>query len=465
MLEFEKSSEFGVRSSELPESSATPHSPLRTPHLKVWGLAGLPAIARATSKFQYLCVNGRFIRDRNLGHAIKEGYRGLVPPDRQPVAVVFIEMDPGEVDVNVHPTKSEVRFREPSRLHGLVLSAIRGRLLGADLTPSATIGGVNRRLDAVDVPTAGEAMSPAFVAASVGHGPGASLSQLRSSLTTDEPPFPTTPLAASHAPHGGPGNGNAFVDYFRQMAPTQRGFVYQQVRDAIAETNPELITEPLAAPHSPDESSRIDFGGSTNVPPILRSFGVLQVHKSYLVTEDDHGILIIDQHALHERVMFEQLRQRVLSRSLESQRLLMPATITAGAKRQALLESLKPLLDRIGVEAEPMGPQTIAIHAFPTFLFDRKVDPAEFLGELLDQVEEEKLSASDETALEAALHEVLDMMACKAAVKAGDKLTAQELAALLAQRDEIERASNCPHGRPTAIRLTLRDLEKQFKRT
>lgn len=433
--------------------------------MNVWGLAGLPAIARATSKFQYLCVNGRFIKDRNIAHAMKEAYRGLVPPDRQPVAVVFIEMDPTQVDVNVHPTKSEVRFREPSRLHGAVLSAIRGRLLGADLTPSATIAVASAKLEAADRGDAGSETPSPYAAASPFNlsAPSPSFADLRSSFAASSPsPASTGPSEGASA------NTNAFVDYFRQMAPTQRGLVYQQVRQAIAETSPEIIhNEPLAASHSAPASAEpaLDFRASGSVPPILRSFGVLQVHKSYLVTEDDHGILIIDQHALHERVMFEQLRERVLARNLESQRLLMPAVVNAGAKRQALLESLKPLLDKIGIEAEPMGPQTVAIHAFPSFLFDRKVEPVEFLVEMLDQAEEEKLDASNPTSLESALHEVLDMMACKAAVKAGDKLTADELAALLSQRDEIERSSNCPHGRPTTIRLTLRELEKQFKRS
>ncbi|MEX2215460.1 MAG: DNA mismatch repair endonuclease MutL [Phycisphaeraceae bacterium] len=410
----------------------------------VWGLAGLPAIARATSKFQYLCINGRFIRDRSLAHAIKEAYRGLVPPDRQPVAVVFITMDPTLVDVNVHPTKAEVRFRDGNRLHGLVLTAIRGRLLGADLTPSATVTMTGRTLDLKEASEGAAAQSSFY-----GSSP-----EVASRGFMDSP---ASPLVPSH-PVTSPASTAAFVDYFRQMAPVQKGFVYQQVREAMAEVDP-------AVAHDPQPSLPVSSEASSNVPPVLRSFGVLQVHKSYLVTEDEHGILIIDQHALHERVMFEQLRQRVTARNLESQRLLMPAVVRASAKRQALLDALAPLLEKIGIEAEPMGPETVAIHAFPTFLFDRKVDPIEFVTELLDQAEEEKLDASTPTAMEAALHEVLDMMSCKAAVKAGDRLSAEELAALLSKRDEIERASNCPHGRPTTIRLSLRELEKQFKRT
>jgi len=457
LLEFKESSDLGLRVSDMTDSAAAGEMRKSS---SIWGLAGLPAIARATAKFQYLCVNGRFIRDRSVAHAIKEAYRGLVPPDRQPVAVVFIDMDPFLVDVNVHPTKAEVRFREPSRVHGLVLSAIRSRLLGADLTPTASIAFANSRLESVDGPGAGGSQGSAGsdlwgATRSTSDGGMPRFDELRSRLGAS--PSESSSVVDQT-------NVNAFVDYFRQMAPMQRGFAYQQVRDAIAQVDPQVLADapsPMPAPGATSD----DGSEPGSVPAALRSLGVLQVHKSYLVTEDDHGILIIDQHALHERVMFEQLRQRVLSRNLESQRLLMPAIISAGARRQSLLESLAPLLEKIGIEAEPMGPETVAVHAFPTFLFDRKVEPVEFMTELLDQAEEEKLDASNPTSLEAALHEVLDMMSCKAAVKAGDKLTTQELAALLSQRDEIERSSNCPHGRPTTIRLTLRELEKQFKRS
>ena len=383
----------------------------------VWGLAGLPAIARATTRFQYVSVNGRPVRDRHIGHAIKEAYRGLIPPDKHPQVVLAIQLDSAAVDVNVHPTKAEVRFREPNRVHGLVLTAIRQRLLGADLTPGVQLPVAGGRLPLEDLSSA-----------AIGN---------RQSQVTDSP--------------------SAFVDYFRSMDSTQKGFVYQEVKKALAEERPELLQE-LTEPKLP-----------ATTPRPSRCPGVLQVHKSYLVTQDEQGILIIDQHALHERVMFEELARRVLSSDLESQRLLMPAVLEASANRLSLLDQLGPLLKRIGIEARRFGEQELAVHAFPTFLFDRKIDPAEFLDELLDRATEGQIDPGDlgdgSTASEAALHKVLDMMSCKAAVKAGDHLSEAELEALLARRSEIERSSNCPHGRPTTIRLTLRDLEKQFKRT
>jgi DNA mismatch repair protein MutL len=185
----------------------------------------------------------------------------------------------------------------------------------------------------------------------------------------------------------------------------------------------------------------------------------IQLHNSYLVAESDDGLIIIDQHALHERIMFEELKIRITRGPLESQRLLLPQTFPASARQIALLEQIQPLLARLGIEAGPFGPDSVAVQSFPTFL--EKLDPAEFVGELLERGEQELLDLHEEELL----HEIMDMMACKAAVKAGDPLTGAEIEALLARRDLVERSSNCPHGRPTTLRLSLHDLEKQFKRT
>ncbi len=184
------------------------------------------------------------------------------------------------------------------------------------------------------------------------------------------------------------------------------------------------------------------------------------MHSSYIVTQDEQGLLIIDQHALHERVMFERLKQAVGKGNLESQRLLMPATIEVDPAQIELLGQLRPMLERIGIEAEAIGPSAIAVHGFSSFLFERRVEPAEFIIDLLDKAANEGLNEDTEEAL----HETLDMMACKAAIKAGDRLSQEELADLLRCRETVERASSCPHGRPTTLRLTIADLDKQFGR-
>ncbi|QNN21974.1 DNA mismatch repair endonuclease MutL [Planctomycetales bacterium ZRK34] len=380
--------------------------------IKLWGMAGLPSLARATAKYQYVYVNGRPVRDRNIMHAIKEAYRGLIEPSAQPMIVLFVTMQPREVDVNVHPTKSEVRFADANAVHGQVLATVRQRLLATDLVPQARLaGGFKSSFSAssVDLTAAGEQPQP----------------QIES--TRD------------------------FVDYFKRMDPTQKGFIYQQVKQEMADDRED---------DQADEQRDDEPALTESIRPSAQS--ILQVHNSYIVTQDEHGIVIIDQHALHERMMFETLYDRICKHgALESQRLITPVIIDATAGRIATLEQVQPLLAKIGIEAEAMGPNTIGVHAFATLLFDRGVDPVEFIEALLDRAEEQQYSPSDE----AALHEVLDMMSCKAAVKAGDSLRPEELGELLARRDQIERASNCPHGRPTTVRLSLRDLEKHFKRS
>ena len=376
--------------------------------VKLWGLAGLPSLARATGKYQYIYVNGRPIRDRNVLHAIREAYRGLMDGGLQPMIVLFITLAADQVDVNVHPTKAEVRFADSNSVHGQVLATVRQRLLETDLVPT------------VRPPGMASAPGPMRI------NPDDLL--LGSSAAASGTAIPST---------------QDFVDYFRRMDAQQKHLVYEEVRREVR----------------PDSNGHDE--PRPNLPSFRPSDSVLQVHNSYIVTQDDHGIIIIDQHALHERVMFESLIERVRSAgSLESQRLITPAVVRASESRLESLEKVQPLLTKIGIEAQPLGPGTIGIHAFPTLLFDRHVDPAEFLDHLLDRADEEGFNPSDE----AALHVTLDMMSCKAAVKAGDHLQPEELAALLERREQIDRSASCPHGRPTAIRLTLRDLEKHFKR-
>ncbi len=381
--------------------------------LGIWGMVGKPAIARGTAKHQRVFLNGRFISDRSITHAIKEAYRGLIDPGRHPTIVLFIQIDPGQVDVNVHPTKAEVRFRNQAAVHGAILSAVRDRLRQADLTPAIAFTGGGPSLDR-----------------SVSFGSG---------LT------PSPQGAAS-------GSAQEFVEYFRRLDPKQKGFVYSEVKEALAQEAPELLLDDDAKPQAAQD---------VEVLPVIRPVAdVLQIHSSFIVTQDEQGLLIIDQHALHERVMFEQLNTAIGKGNLESQRLLMPETIEVDPTQIELLDDLQPMLGRIGIEAQQIGPGSIGINAFSSLLFERGVEPGPFMRELLEKTANEGFNDNPE----AALHEVLDMMACKAAIKAGDKLTAQEIADLLKQRGEIERSSNCPHGRPTTLRLSIQDLEKQFGR-
>jgi len=409
----------------------------------LWGLVGLPAIARATNKSQHIFLNGRCIRDRSIQHALGEAFRGLIEPSRYPTAVLMIEMSPAGVDVNVHPAKAEVRFRDSGLIHSVVLNSVRRALRATDLTPSPHFMG-------------------GFRGGSQGTLQGASYQEHQRAI------LPTPQNTAADAA--------AFADFFRRVRPTQETFagLGSQTSPPQTITTPSSSdtappTSPPLAPPPPPSSQMIEaaptalpaYAQPESIPLPRPADRMLQVHNSYVVTQDEHGVVIVDQHALHERVMFEALLARVLQGPLESQRLLTPIVVPATAARVDRLTDLKPLLDLIGIDAAPLGPTQVALHAFASFLFERNVDPVPFMTDLLEKAESDAFVPASE----AALRDVLDMMACKAAVKAGDRLSDGELAELLRLREAVERSSNCPHGRPTTVRLTIRELERLFGRT
>jgi DNA mismatch repair protein MutL len=396
----------------------------RDAEVRLRGIVGLPELAHPTAKYQFLYLNGRPIRDKFVQHALREAYRGLTEPGRYPAAVLMLDVPPQDVDVNVHPTKSEVRFRDGGRIHGLVLSGVRERLLGSDLAPTA----VPMSSDVDD--RARQDMQAKLAAFFRGSLAGAAVN----AGDGDSPPLP---------PGEGWGEGGAAFE----VRPSANERVNQ-----FLEADP---TRRAAPPHP----IPLPGGEGTRSNSPYKPGAAIQLHNSYLVAESDDGLVIIDQHALHERIMFEELLSRVTRGPLESQRMLIPHTVSATARQIAMIEQIQPLLARLGIEVSAFGPDAVAVQAFPSFL--EKLDPTDFVRELLERGEQELLDLHEEELL----HGILDMMSCKAAVKAGDPLTPGEIEALLARRDLVERSSNCPHGRPTTLRLSLRDLEKQFKRT
>ena len=404
---------------------------VRDAEMRLIGLIGLPELARPTAKYQHLFLNGRPIRDRFIQHALREAYRGLTEPGRHPAAILLLSVPPQDVDVNVHPTKSEVRFRDGGRIHGLVLSSVREKLLGSDLSPSAmAFSNVMPANDAFreDMRTK--------LANFFRQMPGETVAPTTA-------PFAPFALAPSPAP--------------APMLPLSTSITHDALAGASLVSPSSTATE--GETRLPPATEYRERGPDVAPALVPAPAAVLQLHNSYLVAPSEDGLVIIDQHALHERIMYEDLLARVSRGPLESQRLLIPEVFTASSRQIAMLDHIQPMLARLGIEVAPFGPDSIAVQGFPSFL--EKLNPGDFVRELLERGEQELLDLHDEELL----HEVLDMMACKAAVKAGDPLTQGEIEALLARRDLVERSSNCPHGRPTTLRLSLRDLEKQFKRT
>jgi DNA mismatch repair protein MutL len=423
--------------------------------LRLAGIAGLPDLARPTTKYQYIYLNGRFIRDKFIQHALKEAYRGLTEPGRHPAAILLLTVPPQDVDVNVHPTKIEVRFRDSNRIHGMVLAGVREKLLGSDLTPPAALAGGTSPASPPEAALEARQKLAEFFKR-----------ELPQAGTASDISAPVPPITA-------PVIQTAAAQILHQDQPTQPHLDFPQPPATPSRVDVQEIGLPPSRP-SAAEASPPGVPASITPPapatpprpatsPVPRLSGVrapaIQLHNSYLVTESDEGMLIIDQHALHERILYEELRHRLSHGPLESQRMLIPEPVPATERQVAMLEQIQPLLQKLGIDVSEFAPDTVAVQAFPSFL--HRLNPARFVRELLERGYQELLDLTEEELL----HEILDMMACKAAVKAGDPLTSQEIDALLEQRELVERSSNCPHGRPTMLRLSLKDLEKQFKRT
>lgn len=366
-------------------------------------LLGLPGLSRTSNQFQYAFLNGRFIRDKFISHAVKEAYRGMLDANRFPVAFLFIEMPVSEYDVNVHPTKVEVRFYNSNLIHSQILAVLRERLLGTNLNI------------AVQMP---RTESPSLEDETVGR-------DLRKQQIAD-----------------------AMAEFFKRHRP-----VHQQQFDLRAESVPDRRD-------SDYRRTAIDRDRPTPATsPAFQDHKYLQVHDSYIIEQTDEGFVVIDQHALHERMMYETLQRRLQRESLESQRLLLPESLEVNEAQASAIENHAEILTQLGIELTPFGLRTYAIQTFPTMLGN--VPPVEFVHGLLDLLVEHGAAMSKKDLFD----NILNMVACKAAIKAGQKLTDSEILQLLADRDRFESTSRCPHGRPTTIRFTLSELEKQFKRT
>ena len=402
--------------------------------------AAPPGQSRANANWQYIFLNRRFIRDRYLQHAVKEAYRGLMEPNRYAVVFVFLTLDPETVDVNVHPTKIEVRWSDPNLVHSQVLSALRETFQRCDLSPALrTDRSRTSERDEVRAEQQDELRREAAEVFKFARPLDAESQRHFSYQGPTE-----SGRATGSGPRGGMPNRDAWESFYRPGDPDRMRGVHEG-RTEDARSRIGLASGDPAAAAAGEES--------TQRPRAI------QLHNLYLVTETEDGIAIIDQHALHERVMYETLTRRITQGPLESQRLLLPESVSVTAEQMAILEENQELLQRLGIEVAPFGRDSVAVHAFPVLLKD--ADVVEFMRDLVDRLCTRPTSMSAEEVI----HEILDMMACKAAVKAGDPLSDAEIASLLAQRHLVEKSSSCPHGRPTMLRLTKTDLERQFKRT
>ncbi len=390
--------------------------------LRVWGRVGLPDHARARSDRQFAYVNGRYVRDKVITHAARSAYEDVLHGQRQPVYALFVEIDPARVDVNVHPTKIEVRFRDSREVHQAVRHAVEGALaapraaLAGDMAPRPLNNGV-----AEPTTTSAPLLRPQIQMGLDVHPAPSSLTMARAWLGRDERPVgqQVNDLAALWQPSSTSSTGNLKSE----DAP-------------VHQTSPAPSTWPLGR-------------------------AIAQLHGVYILAENTHGLVLVDMHAAHERIVYERLKTQLDTAGdgpLPSQPLLIPATFAATPSEVATAETYCDTLQHLGLDISPFSPQTLAVRSVPAALAQGEV------VELARSVLAELAQHDAATVVQRARNELLASMACHGAVRANRKLTLEEMNALLRQMEDTERSDQCNHGRPTWRQLSLRELDALFLR-
>ncbi len=454
--------------------------------IRLWGFVGEPSLSKATRRSQYLFLNGRAIQDRSLQHALEEAYRGLLMVGRHPVSFLFLEIPPALVDVNVHPTKTEVRFQDSQLLYRHVLHALRDRFLQLEFRSSLNIAQPNSAASNQALRMSGTAQPDRvpreldlWASAAVAPRPPQSgmSTPFRMPGTTEFKPFPDTSFAAGfsqltdrtrnmnqeagdstaagipiaspesvsimiNAPDGIVSPEQSITDEKNDQAPVSSFTLPADVEPQYVMT---VSTEPTAS--SVESTARLDT-----------DFRALQIHDCYLVVAGEDGIEVIDQHALHERILYEHLRLKLLAGNIERQRLLIPDPIECSAAEAAVLCEHLDLLREIGFELQEFGGTTMLLTAYPVLI--PRGDLAGIVRNLAEQLEQ----TDGKTTRRDLLDHMLHTMACRAAIKSGQRLTQEEMQELLRQRHLVNDSHHCPHGRPTSLTLTRGALDQQFGR-
>jgi DNA mismatch repair protein MutL len=396
--------EFAAESVEIDESAAG---------LRLWGMAAKPTFSRHSRDTQYVYVNGRFVRDKLIAHAIRQAYQDVLHHDRHPAFVLFIELDPNLVDVNVHPSKTEVRFRDGQAIHRFIFHALHKAL--------ATPTGVSNSV------TAGQARHNPFAYQPTNNLYPTFQSQINLSANESSSFYQT--MFGSNGPSSNANAGN------------ERQFISP---DAYAAEN-------QFANQSQDKVNDFPLG-----------FAVAQIHGIYVLAQNVQGLVVVDMHAAHERIMYEQLKNALDTKSVAMQPLLLPVSFNADrlevATVQEALASNDSSLQQLGFDIAVLSPTTLAVRAVPTML--QNADAVTLARDVLRDLREYGASR----ALTERRNELLGTMACHAAVRANRSLTIPEMNALLRDMEATERSGQCNHGRPTWFQVSMSDLDKMFMR-
>ncbi len=375
------------------------------PQFKLWGWVGLPTFSRSQADLQYFFVNGRVIRDRLVAHAVKQAYRDVLYHGRHPAFVLYLELDPAQVDVNVHPTKHEVRFRDGRDVHNFIFSSLHRAL--ADVRPGDAMpdpAGSDEEGMVVDVNT-GE----------ITHQSGLSL--------VSQPD---------------PGAGvQAFGGYRAPAAPAP-GQAMEQVRGYSQ-------LHPLP-----------EVDGDQAIPPL--GYALAQLQGIYVLAENAQGLVLVDMHAAHERITYERLKTARADEGIRSQPLLVPRAVAVSQREVQVALEHTELFRGLGMLVEVGGEESLVIREIPVTLRDSDVE------QLLRDVLADLIEFGSSDRIESHLDEILSTMACHGSVRANRRLTIPEMNALLRDMEETERSGQCNHGRPTWTQLSIEELDKLFLR-
>jgi DNA mismatch repair protein MutL len=380
--------------------------------LRVWGFAGVPDAARSRADWQFAYVNGRYVRDKVITHAARSAYEDVLHGHRQPVYALFVSLDPARVDVNVHPTKIEVRFRDSREVHQGVHHAVEAALA---------------------VPRSGAATAePVSTQPATAWAPPARQAPFSFAPREPEVGHRVSDVAALWgAGSGGAATASARTDYMPGPTPTA------------------FRTEPVETPIPSQPLPEGDW-------PLGRA--IAQLQGVYILAENAHGLVVVDMHAAHERIVYERLKQQLDDQQVASQPLLIPATFAATPDEVATAETCAGVLATLGLEVTALSPRTLAVRAVPTTL--AQGDPVELARSVLAELGQHDAS----TVVQRARNELLATMACHGAVRANRRLTLDEMNALLRQMEVTERSDQCNHGRPTWRQVGMKELDALFLR-
>jgi len=428
------------------DENGNPASPAEPGEMRLHGFVSKPEIQKLNRNSIFIFVNGRLIRDRLVQHALTEAYRNIIPPTVYPVVLLFLELPPGEVDVNVHPSKTEVRFRQPSVMHDFVRDTVRAALMKARPAPQFTTE-IHAHATAGSGLTPGaREWEPPSDMVSAG-APARPLYEPASAFALQAPSAP--PVSARFQFEGGIAvEANAAI-------PVARGLetrFAKAIPEIIPDTIPDAIPDNGCAPALDTEEEETTLAALSTLRPLG------QIRNSFILAVNEDGLWIVDQHVAHERVLFERILRQRTAQKVESQRLLMPIVLELSPAQQAVFSEIADELQHNGFEAEPFGARSVAVKVAPAGVDAAAVE--HMLHELLDQISREEQSLN----LEKIRTRIAASIACHAAIKVNMPLEQNKMDWLLAELAKTDHPMSCPHGRPVVLRYSVKDIQKAFKR-